>query len=190
MLQSLDVPDSSWLDLTIPGSTPEVRLARLHADPVTRASVSLVRFPPGWSRPGAGYYTAAEEFVVLEGAIEVVGSHGVGEYVYLPPRTVRTATVSPGGALVLAWFSGIPTWVTGEPEVAPAGPPVVRTPHGVLRADAAEVPGEYAVLPGAHAAALSVDADVFDPVARRWGWLPAGTVPPAVDGPLHVRSWR
>jgi ChrR Cupin-like domain len=189
VLQSLDVPDGSWLDLTIPGSEPEVRLCRLHADPVSRASVSLVRFPPGWRRPGAGHYLPAEEFVVLEGSIDVVGTHRAGDYVYLPPRTVRTDTRSDEGALVIAWFSGVPEWVAGEPTVAAPQDPVALDARGVLRADAPEVPGEYAVLADGLSGPLHHDADVLDLEARLWGWLPAGTPPPTGHAPLHVRSW-
>ena len=188
-LQSLDVPDDRWLELTIPGSAPQVRLCRLRADPVSKASVSLVRFPPGWHRPGVGHYLPAEEFVVLEGSIEVIGTHGAGDYVYLPPRTVRADTRSDEGALVIAWFSGVPEWVDGEPALTAPQDPVALDARGVLRADAPEVPGEYVVLSDGLRGPLHHDADLLDLEARLWGWLPAGTPPPAGHAPLHVRSW-
>ncbi|WP_127480118.1 hypothetical protein [Nocardioides pantholopis] len=192
-LASLDLPETQWLDLSIAGSSPAVRLARLGSDPMTRASVSLVRFPPGWRRPGSGHYLPAEEFVVLEGSIDVVGSHGPGDYVYLPPRTDRTDSVSTSGALVIAWFSGFPEWVPGAAAAEPATAPVTVSAAdvaGVLRADAPEVAGEYAVLRDAAGRdPLPVDADVLDPAARAWAWVPAGTPLPAGTGPLHVRTW-
>jgi hypothetical protein len=192
-LTSLDRPEAEWLELSIPGSAPAVRLCRLGSDPTTNASVSLVRFPPGWRRPGSGHYLPAEELVVLEGSIDVAGTHGPGDYVYLPPRTVRTESASETGALVIAWFSGTPEWVPGRPDTAPAGAPVVLAAAdvaGVLRADAAEVPGEYAVLRDVgRREPLPVDADVLDLDGRAWARVPAGRPLPVGSGPLLVRTW-
>ena len=57
---------------------------------------------------------------MLDGAINIVAEHGAGDYVYLPPRTVRVDTVGPGGALVVAYFSAAPEWVDGVPQMPTA----------------------------------------------------------------------
>ena len=179
----------SWLEVTIPASDRPVDLHRLHADPESQASVSLVRFPPGWSRPGAGHYTAAEEFLVVEGSITVGDDYVAGDYAFIPPRTLRSDSRSAEGALVLAWFSALPTWVPGAAEVPPSGPQAAGRPRGVMRAASAEVPGGYAVLDGVPAP-RDVDADLYCPAKATWEWVPAGGAGElAASSEVHVRSW-
>lgn len=111
-----------WGSTTIPGSAPEVAILRLHVDPTTRASTSLVRFPAGWARPGIGHYPVGEEILVLDGELVVSGvRYRAGDYGWLPPYARRAASATPTGALCLAWFSGPPVWTPGEAEWA-AGP--------------------------------------------------------------------
>lgn len=186
MVNLLDV--NSWLDVTIPGSDRPVDLHRLHADPLGQASVSLVRFPPGWSRPEPGHYAAAEEFVVLEGSITVGGHYVAGDYAYIPPRTLRADSRSDEGALVLAWFSAFPAWTLGEAEVAPPGPQVAGRPSGTMRSAAAEVPGGYAVL-DAVPAPRDVDADLYCAATATWEWLPAGAIAEMASSRVQVRTW-
>jgi hypothetical protein len=52
-LVSLD--DARWRTYPIPGGTPDVELAYLHIEP-DKAFTTIVRFPPGWSRPDRGWY--------------------------------------------------------------------------------------------------------------------------------------
>ncbi|MBX6750934.1 MAG: hypothetical protein IRY85_14890 [Micromonosporaceae bacterium] len=201
MIVQLDRVDD-WLDITIPAATPAVRLHRLHVDGETGASVSLVRFPAGWSRPGIGFYAAAEEFVVLEGDIRVGQLYRAGDYAYLPPRTIRSASASESGALVLAWFSAAPAWSEGEPETPPPGEPVVvpggahldRGPidgvsaGGTLRQDAPEVPGSYRITDGPVTGA-GRGCEVWCPQRREWEWVPAGQTGELTSANLHVRAW-
>ncbi|WP_204273528.1 hypothetical protein, partial [Stenotrophomonas maltophilia] len=73
----------------------------------TGASLSLVRFPAGCSRPGEGCYPVGEEIAVLDGSLEVSGVVlRAGDYGWVPPRVLRTGTASVDGALVLAMFAG------------------------------------------------------------------------------------
>lgn len=103
MRVSFDVPD---VEFVMPGSTAPVRLARLSR------TVSLVRFPPGWTRPERGHYLAGEEFVVLEGELRVSGvTYPAGSSGSLPAGAPRWDSASPTGALALAVFDGPPTWV-------------------------------------------------------------------------------
>lgn len=205
MIVHLDRVDS-WLDVPIPGSAPPVRLHRLHADEETGASVSLVRFPAGWSRPVTGFYSVAEEFVVIEGAIRVGRTYRAGDYAYLPPRTIRSASASESGALVLAWFSGAPAWTEGLPETPPPADPVVLLAAdpavggstvggptdgpagGSARQDAPEVPGGYRVTAGPVVGA-GRGSDVWCPASRAWEWVPAGQPGELASAHLHVRTW-
>lgn len=178
-----------WVEVLLPDSDRPVRLLRLRSDPLSKASVSLVRFPPDWRRPTVGYYDSAEEFVILEGGIDVIGRHTVGDYVYLPPRTVRDHTVSDEGALVLAYFSGAVDWHEGRPAVGPPGDPVFGAPRGVMRAAEAQTPpGSYMVLDRFPVEPFTVNADVLGLETCSWEWVPAGARA-SITGPVHVRTW-
>ncbi|MFI6817536.1 hypothetical protein ACIBG7_34415 [Nonomuraea sp. NPDC050328] len=89
--------DDGLLDreYVLPGSTVPVRLARLRLDG-DGGSVSLVRFPPGWTRPGRGHYLAGEEFVVFEGELRVSGvGYLPGDWGWLPAGAPRFESATP-----------------------------------------------------------------------------------------------
>ena len=177
----LDAAGLPWTEVTMPSSSSPVQLARLHSDRTTKASVSLVRFPPGWSRPGTGHYTCAEEFVVLEGEISVSGSVSTaGAHTYLPSLTSRTASFAGAeGCLAVAWFSGPPVWRDG---VAPEGPDPAEVGDTVLLESVTEAPGS-----------LSTDDtagfDVLFVEERTWVYVPAGEPFPDLPGRVLVRRW-
>ncbi|WP_433213974.1 hypothetical protein [Microtetraspora malaysiensis] len=105
--------DLPWRGFTIPESAPDVSLAALHTGPAGSFLV-LVRFPPGWARPGRGHYACDEEFVVIQGEIEISRTvFRAGARGWFPAGRERSDCRSSGGALALAWFSGPAVWVTG-----------------------------------------------------------------------------
>ncbi|WP_296601403.1 hypothetical protein [Nocardioides sp.] len=72
----------------------------------------LGRFPAGFERSVPGGYLAAEEFVVLDGELELEGElFGRGTLSVVPAGYPRTHMRSPQGALVLAWFGGLPEFL-------------------------------------------------------------------------------
>ena len=104
-----------WQAAPLPGSDAPAQLARLPgaADGAFRA---FVRFPAGWSRPGAGHYPVAEEFFVLEGDLRLNGiTWREGGYAWIPANRVRSASRSESGCLAFAWFAAAPRWIPGEP---------------------------------------------------------------------------
>jgi len=116
MTTDLRSGDRRWRETVIGGGRPAVGLVRLHLDPTSNATTSLVRFPPGWTRPITGHYPCAEELLVIDGELVVSGStYREGDYGYLPPHDPRSGSSASGvlGALVLAWFSGPATWTPG-----------------------------------------------------------------------------
>lgn len=184
--------DSAGREFVMRGSTPAVRLARLHADPRTRASVSLVSFPPGWHRPGAGHYLAGEEFVLVHGDL-LIGDERftAGDWAWLAPMTVRAGTSSATGALAVAWFSGPAVWQDGAGGGGAAIPPArgsVRRP-GRLRGPTAEVPGETAVLKLLAPGRTDVDCDLLDAARLQWCFTPAGAALPTCPRPVLLRRW-
>ena len=126
----------AWKATPMPGSSQPVQLARLPAasDGAFRA---FVRFPAGWQRADAGHYAVAEEFLLLEGDLELNGlTWGPGGYAWIPAHRPRRDLGSKSGCLVFAWFGAAPRWIPGLP--AQAGAPLIRfahwrdAPHGVL----------------------------------------------------------
>lgn len=167
-----------WATTTIPESSPPVRLLRLHHDRATKASVSLVAFPRGWSRAAAGAYTAGEEFLVLCGGLAVSGRrYDAGAWAWLPAGALRVDSTAPSGALAVAWFSGPPTWVPHRgPEPARTGPrpscaPPTKPPTKPEPVDACR------------------DRELLCPGSWQWAWVPAGHPAPHLAEPAFVRFW-
>lgn len=186
-LHRLAEGSDGWISFPVPGGSEPVRLHRLHADAVTKASVSLVEFPPGWAREETGSYVVAEEFVLLRGRLELNGrSHVAGDWVLVPAGARRTGTRAGEGALALAWFGGVPTWRSGEhdesADVLTAGAEAL----GVLLEPTGPHGGTEAVLGPVRQAGGSRDA--LDPETGRWLWLPRGSSVPD-EGRWIVRSW-
>lgn len=185
-LRSAGLP---FVTVTIAGSADPVRLARLHADPDTGAGVSLVRFPPTWTRPTTGHYSCAEEILVLDGTLVVSGvTYRAGDYGYLPPYAARTASATPGGCLALAWFSARPAWTEGtaEDRVTHAGR--AGDPRGQRRPRRPDVVGEAAVLDEVPQA-VDVRTELVSTSSWQWALVHPGDPLPALPGPVLVRSW-
>jgi hypothetical protein len=193
--------DLRWSESEIPGSTPPVAVARLRVEEGTGSSSMLVRFPRGWSRPGAGYYRVHEEIFVVEGDLTVGDeTYRTGDYAWLPSGYPRTGSSS-GGALVLARFSGPPVWVPS------GGAGEDFRPEDVVRErwqDAEERPSPL----GAGRARLLredrllsswvVEAErgdeharypieLFSLVERSWAWVDAGQQAPRMVRPCFCR---
>lgn len=117
-----------WAPTPIPAGTPDVQIARLFvANPTTKASTSLVRFPAGWTRGVDVFYAVDEEIVVLEGELIVSGvSYAAGQYGFIPAGSLRRSSATPTGCLALAHFGGIPGALTKEQVSVMAVGPTVR----------------------------------------------------------------
>ena len=103
-----------WSAVVMPGSNAPVRLARLPraGDAAFRA---FVAFPAGWTRPEAGHYAVAEEFLVLDGDLALNGTTWrAGGYAWIPANRMRSVLRSESGSLVFAWFASAPHWIPGE----------------------------------------------------------------------------
>lgn len=108
-------------DILLPGSHLPVRMTPLDG------SASLVRFPPGWTRPERGHYLAGEEFVLLAGELRVSGiTYLPGQHGWLPAGALRHSGAAPAGALAFTYFAGEAAWVPSDLD-EPDGP-TLRTP--------------------------------------------------------------
>lgn len=106
--------DLQWLDYEIPNSSTPVAVAILREGP-SRARTLAVRFPKDWERPSAGWYSAAEEFVVLAGTLEMNGEiYKAGDYSYVPAGTTRVGSLARSETLTVARFDGPARWNPGS----------------------------------------------------------------------------
>lgn len=109
---------------------PDAEFKFLSRDPEDGACSILIRYPPGWRREDPEHIEAAEEFYVLEGALELNGetfSHDC--YGHVPAGATRTSMSTGAGAVVL-------TFLDREPAVR-AGAGVAAT---ITRIDALHTP--------------------------------------------------
>lgn len=111
LIRSQNLKDfSKAVDVPIPDSTASAKMHRLHTWE-SGTSVMIVNFPIGWSRPIDGSYECAEEFIMIEGELQMSGDKFYpGDHAWVPPHSPRIAAFSPEGAVALAWFYGAPQW--------------------------------------------------------------------------------
>lgn len=185
-----------WRDVPIPGSAPEVSMARLGAA-ADGAFSALVRFPPGWGRPGAGVYDVAEELLFLEGRFRISGdTYGPGDYGWLPAGYVRMASASATGALALAWFAGPPVWARAVDAGVTDG--VVRDRHPGGEAGPAPLGRGRRLRAGTEhdtwlleelmpESIAPASAELFSLSDRRWCSLARGAPAPELVPPVLVR---
>lgn len=78
-------------------------------------STCVVSYPAGWQRLTAEYIPGHEEFLVLDGAIEINGrSYGKHTYGFFPGGYVREKAKTDGGAVLLTMFYQRPEFVAGK----------------------------------------------------------------------------
>lgn len=194
--------DLDWAPFHIPASTAGVHIAVLRLEPATGARTVVVRFPPGWARPGTGSYTAAEEFVVIEGVLEMSGHRfEPSDWAYVPRGAARHRTRTPDGALAVARFSGPTRWLAettgtaivrgrvecGAPEAARADP--LGTGGRAWLVREGDPDSGWLVEPGSSRAPSDLDAEVVSVAVRTWAWVPAGAPAPALDAPWFCRTF-
>ena len=114
---------------------PDCEFKFLSRDATTGACSIVIRYPPGWRREGPEHLAAAEEFYVLDGAIELNGRHyGHDCYGHVPARATRHEMNVYEGAVVLSFFDREPTVHAGEGEAVDA-----------LRVDALHTPWDMSL---------------------------------------------
>jgi hypothetical protein len=91
------------------GARPDVESKVLSRDAEDGSSTCIVRYPAGWTRERAEHLAAHEEFLVLEGALEINGRrYDTHTYGFLPAGYVRERARSERGAVLLTMFYGEP----------------------------------------------------------------------------------
>jgi hypothetical protein len=186
-----------WRTFDIPRADRPVRIVRLHRDE-SEASTLAVRFPAGWTRASSGSYASAEEFVVLEGALEMNGErYSEGTWVFVEARARRFETRVARDTLCVARWSGPAAWRDAEGVEMPIDGISVRdvtfdTTIGgldarVLRRSA---DGTSFVAPaGAAGVAAATDMEIVDLSSAAWYRVGAGVPLPGSDGPRVCRTF-
>ena len=87
-MPALAFAELEWQSAPMRGSNGAVALARL-PDLGDGAFRAFVRFPAGWSRPGAGHYAVAEQFLVLGGDLTLDEPHVQFRQSRIASREVR-----------------------------------------------------------------------------------------------------
>lgn len=81
----------------------------LSRDAEDGSSTCIVRYPPGWARDQPEHLTAHEEFLVLDGLLEINGRrYDKHAYAHLPAGFLRERARSLHGAVLLTMFSAEP----------------------------------------------------------------------------------
>lgn len=94
-----------WRRVPMPGSNGDIELVPLACAP--GCFTILGRFAPGFERLTLGGFRCSEEFLVLEGELELEGiTYVCGDLTVVPAHLLRTEMRSPRGCLLLAWFGG------------------------------------------------------------------------------------
>lgn len=171
----------------MPGANLGIDLVRLSS--AAGAFTMLGRFPPGFERPGPGGYRAAEEFLVLDGALELEGIVvDRGALCTIPAQWVRTVMRSPRGCTVLAWFSGPPDYRPPGELAARSGQGlrVVRPFDGASTAPLLRTPEARFEIADAVPDSAGGPVDVVDLALSAWVRVEPGEPVPA--GPLLVRA--
>ncbi|MFO1427918.1 MAG: DUF4437 domain-containing protein [Steroidobacteraceae bacterium] len=91
------------------GARPDVETKMLSRDDADGSSSCIVRYGAGWERSTSEHLLAHEEFLVLDGAIEINGrSYAKHSYGFLPAGYVRERARSPRGAVLFTTFNAEP----------------------------------------------------------------------------------
>lgn len=186
---TLGSEEQRWRSAPMPGANGPIELVRLASAGDTFAM--LGRFPAGFARPVAGGYAVAEEFLVLRGGLELEGTTvRTGSLCFIPAHHIRSPMRSPGGATVLAWFSGPPVFRPAEelrasPRAAVAMVAVVGAPPGTRLLRTTEADWQVLARPTSGASASPVDA--VDMAMTWWARVGEDARARLPEGPVLAR---
>ena len=105
----------------------------LSQDDVDGSATTIIRYPAGWTRRDPHSLSCHEEFLVLDGAININGRlYEKHTYGFLPAGYPRERLSSSHGAVLLTMFYGVPRALAIGPGVG-VGYLIGKTIEGVSR---------------------------------------------------------
>lgn len=173
----------------MPGADRPIDLVRLDSAGDTFAI--LGRFPAGFARPVPGGYAVAEEFLVLDGALELEGTTvEPGALCFIPAHHPRAPMRSPAGCTVLAWFAGPPVFrpaaeLTSSPSAAVAMLTVGPAADGGSLLLTSET--DWRIADARRLQDAEPPVDVVDLARTWWARVGAGRGTPVPAGPVLAR---
>ncbi|MCL3818685.1 hypothetical protein [Aeromicrobium wangtongii] len=186
----LDADNLAWGEHQIAGAERPARIVMLRADSERGTRTVMVRFPDGWTRDAVGHQPAAEEMVVLGGALSISGlTCAPGQVLVVEPKATRAATSTADGTRAVVWFSGAGGgWTDGE--AADAGSAELLTADRTLTRGARDgLVGTLTAREDAAGAVFDTDVEVLWPEARRWAFVPAGGAAPDIAGLAIIHTF-
>lgn len=91
------------------GARPDVEMRILSIDDEGGDASTMIRWPAGWVRSEPEHLDCDEEFLVLEGSIEINGKlYRKHDYAHLPRGYLRHSQSSKSGAVTISFFSSEP----------------------------------------------------------------------------------
>ncbi len=126
-IEFIHAQDLPWQSNALPGALNDLDCKVLSSDAESGACSVIVKIPPGWSRQGIENWSAAQEFFVLDGAVDIGSqTYGMDAYGYLPSGFTRQGQRSAQGAVILAFFDATPEIRPGPGAPDPTRPAI---PH-------------------------------------------------------------
>ena len=77
-IEFIHAQDLPWQSNALPGALNDLDCKVLSSDAESGACSVIVKIPPGWSRQGIENWSAAQEFFVLDGAVDIGSQTYVG----------------------------------------------------------------------------------------------------------------
>ena len=112
-IQAQDLP---WTKGLYAPGRDDVETKILSIDEAGTDSTCIVRYPAGWERTTAEHMSAHEEFLVLDGALEINGQlYEKHTYGFLPAGFLRERSRTKHGAVLLTMFYDKPHVAAGKP---------------------------------------------------------------------------
>lgn len=97
------------------GARPDVEMRILSIDNEAGDASTMIRWPAGWKRDEPEHLDCDEEFLVLEGALEINGHiYRKHDYAHLPQGYLRKSQSSAKGAVTISFFSSEPHAIKSE----------------------------------------------------------------------------
>jgi hypothetical protein len=121
-IEFINARSLEWQNSVIDCLSPDIETKVLSLDQETGAASVILRIPAGWRHDGPRWLDADEEFMVLDGSLELNGKTlDMDCYAFLPAGTERRHAASADGASIIAFYSKTPAWLSQQPDPASTG---------------------------------------------------------------------
>ena len=115
-IEFINARSLNWQNHDFDCFSPDIETKILSLDQDTGAASVILSIPAGWQHDGPRWLNADEEFMVLDGSLELNGKTlDMDCYAFLPAGSERRHAASPNGASIIAFYSKTPDWLGQQP---------------------------------------------------------------------------